>query len=84
MDANKLGELRTIGYKIPKTCGLCRHGVFVGANDWGGCAIRTYEHLKHTGPPRQLSIYVGGSCPDKFEPKEQVANILGAYHEFLG
>lgn len=83
MDLNKLTELRDIGYTIPKTCGLCKHGVFVGANDWGGCAIRTYDHLKHTDAKRQLSIYVGGSCPDKFEPKDQVPNILGAYLEFL-
>ena len=83
MDKNKLGELRRIGYRIPKTCGLCKHGVFVGVNEWGGCAVRTYDHLKHSDSKRQLSIYKGGSCPDLFEPSEQTPNILGAYHEFL-
>jgi hypothetical protein len=82
MDKNKLTELRSIDYKIPRTCGLCKHGVFVGVNDWGGCAIRTYDHLKHTGPPRQLSIYVGGSC-SLFEEDARVANILGTFYEFL-
>jgi len=83
MDANKLVELRKIGYSIPRTCGLCRHGVFVGAKDFGGCAIRQYDHLKHTGPPRQLSIFRGGSCTDKFEVDETKAAQLGAYREFL-
>ena len=63
MDLNKLAELRRIGYKIPRTCGLCTHGVFVGKSDFGGCAIQTYQHLKHTGPPKQLSIY------DEIDPK---------------
>ena len=37
MDKNKLTELRSINYRIPHTCGLCVHGVFVGTSDWGGC-----------------------------------------------
>jgi hypothetical protein len=82
MDQNKLMELRQIDYRIPRTCGLCRHGVFVGVNDWGGCAVRTYDHLKHTGPPRQLSIYRGGSCSG-FEENARVPNILGTYYEFI-
>jgi hypothetical protein len=83
MDKNKLTELRAINYRIPKTCGLCKHGVFVGVNEWGGCAIRQYDHLKHTGPPRQLSIYKGGSCEDKFVLDERRADAIGAYREFI-
>ena len=84
MDANKLGELRRIGYQIPRTCGLCKHGVFANnTNEWGTCAVRTYDHQKHTEAKRQLSIYKGGSCPDKFEPKENLPDILQSYQEFV-
>jgi hypothetical protein len=83
MDQNKLTELRSIGYRIPRTCGLCVHGVFVGAKEFGGCDVRQYEHRKHTGPKRQLSIFKGGSCTDKFEVDETRAAQLGAYREFL-
>lgn len=83
MDANKLEELRRIGYTIPRTCGLCVHGTFVGASDFGTCATRQYDHLKHTGPKRQLSIYRGGTCPDKFELDEVRASRLVAYIEFV-
>lgn len=82
MDKNKLSELRRIGYTIPRTCGLCRHGVFAGASHFGGCAIQQYDHLKHTESRRQLSIFRGGSC-SLFEPSDQARGILGAYHEFL-
>jgi hypothetical protein len=82
MDKNKLAELRRIDYRIPKTCGLCKHGVFVGINEWGGCAIQTYDHLKHSESKRQLSIFKGGSCT-LFEEATQAANVLGAYYEFL-
>ena len=83
MDKNKLAELKRIGYRIPKTCGLCKHGVFVGVNNFGGCAIQTYEHLKHSEAKRQLSIFRGGSC-SLFEESDQAPTILNAYHEFLG
>ena len=83
MDKNKLTELRSINYRIPHTCGLCVHGVFVGTSDWGGCAVQQYEHLKHTGPKRQLSIFKGGGCAEKFTLDEARAAQLGAYREFL-
>lgn len=83
MDANKLTELRRIGYRIPKTCGLCRHGIFVGVHPFGGCAVRSYDHMKHTESKRRLSIFRGGSC-NLFETGDQAASILGTYFEFLG
>ncbi len=82
MDQNKQGELRQIGYLILPVCGLCKHGSFP-SNDWGTCQVRTYEHLKHTGPARQLSIYRMGSCPDKFQLDAARAASLGAYAEFV-
>ncbi len=83
IDKNKLSYLHRISYIIPKTCCLCKHGVFVGVNNFGGCAIQTYEHLKHTEAKRQLSIFRGGSC-SLWEEGDQTANVLGAYYEFLG
>lgn len=83
MDPNKRAELHRIGYTIPKTCGLCKHGVFVGKSDFGGCELRTYEHIKHSASHRQLSVFRGGSCPDKFEPSESALSTLGLWKEFL-
>ena len=82
MDQNKLAELRRIGYRIPKTCGLCVHGAFPN-NEWGTCSVRTYDHLKHSDAKRQLSVVKSGSCPDKFEVDELKAAHLGAFREFL-
>jgi hypothetical protein len=82
MDKNKQEELRRIGYRIPKTCALCVHGVFP-SNEWGTCAVRTYDHQKHSDAKRQLSIVQTGSCTDLFELDETKAARLGAYREFI-
>lgn len=79
MDANKLTVLRDVGYKIHKCCGLCVHGWFP-KTDFGTCEKNKYEHQKHTGAPRQLSIHKYGYCP-KFEVKPK--HNLGTYEEFL-
>lgn len=79
MDANKLKVLRDLQYRIPPVCGLCKHGEFV-SDDWGGCKVQTYEHLKHerTHP---LSIHRFGSCP-KFEADPKRVARLNAFAEF--
>ncbi len=86
MDANKLKELQEIGYEIPATCGLCRHGDFrnlkVG-DPWGSCGVHQYQHLKHTGDKRQLSVHVSGRC-GTFERDEARVAQLGAFGVFLG
>lgn len=81
MDANKLQVLQDLPYTIPKTCGLCLHGEFP-QNDWGTCQVTQYEHQKHTGDARQLSILRFGSCP-KFEADDQKVLLLGLFQEFL-
>lgn len=82
MDQNKLKVLQDIGYTIPKTCGLCEHGRFAASQDFGVCAIQTYDHLKHSGPARSLSINIAGSCP-KFKIDEDAKSRLGAWAEFV-
>lgn len=82
MDENKLKVLRELPYQVHKVCGLCKHGVFP-QNDFGTCSRVQYEHKKHTGPARQLSIFRHGSCPH-FELKDEATWTLGAYVEFLG
>ncbi len=79
MDLNKLQHLRSIGYKVAKVCGLCKHGRFP-SNTWGTCAIQTYQHQKHSDSVRELSITVFGSC-QKWEL--DTSKDLGAYGEFL-
>ncbi len=82
VDANKLKVLRDVDYKIGPSCALCKHGEFrTIKDDFGSCLAKTYEHLKHTGEPRQLSVYRGGSCRDFVQSPEKLA-ALGAYGEF--
>lgn len=81
MDKNKLKVLREIGYKIPQSCSLCQHAEFQ-AGGWGTCKVQQYDHLKHTGPARQLSIFAGGWCP-KFDPDEELVGNLGSWAEFV-
>lgn len=82
MDTAKLVVLRTEGYTIPKVCGLCKHSTFP-QNDWGTCGVISYEHLKHSGLPRQLSIHKSGSCANRFELDQGEADKLGHFREFL-
>lgn len=81
MDANKRQELLRIGYQIHGSCGICKHGTFAPRQDFGACSVHTYQHLKHTGDRRQLSIYSHGSC-DSFELDLNKAN-LGLWEEFV-
>lgn len=84
MDENKLKVLRDIGYEIRPCCGLCVHGTFRGIkDDFGSCAARTYDHKKHTGDARQLSIHRAGLCNEKFELDEAKQGMLGAWAEFV-
>jgi len=62
-DANKFQRLREVGYTIPVTCGLCIHRDFANPRaDWGQCKHVKYQHLKHTGPLRGVSIHRTGLC----------------------
>lgn len=81
MDNNKLIMLRAIGYKVNKCCGLCKHGTFPN-NNWGTCKIHKYEHLKHTGEARELSINKFGVC-GSFEEGENISAELGKFAEFM-
>jgi len=79
VDSNKRLKLLDIGYRIAGTCGICQHGMF--ANDsFGTCSLHTYQHLKHTGDARQLSVYAHGRCSE-FQLDEQKAH-LGLWQEF--
>lgn len=80
MDASKLKVLRSLPYRVMPVCGLCLHGWFP-KDDWGTCSVHTYEHEKHTGPRRSLSIHKFGTCK-KFEPRPNLSH-LGAFEEFL-
>lgn len=62
MDENKKRRLKEVLYHIPPCCGLCAHGAFRPGQYFGVCGKYTYEHEKHTGPPRQLSISRYGVC----------------------
>ena len=78
MDANKRETLLQLGYQIHPACGLCSHARFSQPGDFGVCALKAYEHQKHTGAPRQLSIHRYGACSDFARPA-----FLGAWEEFF-
>ena len=79
MDPTKLRVLQGLPYRIQPVCGLCRHGWFP-QNDWGTCEQTSYQHEKHAGPPRQLSVHKFGNCW-KFERRDNL-NFLGGFQEF--
>lgn len=84
MDQNKLKVLREIGYNVTPCCGLCVHGTFRAIkDDFGSCAAATYEHLKHTGDARQLSVLRYGKCADRFELDQTKVAMLGQWAEFV-
>jgi hypothetical protein len=72
-DQNKLKKLNEIGYQIRPTCGICRFAEFKDKSDWGACFYEghTYQHEKHVGAPRRLSIHRSGYCPS-FEGKPEI------------
>lgn len=86
MDKTKLKVLREVGYTFPKTCGMCAAGQFEGYRGmwplWGTCGRQTYEHEKHTGEKRQLSIHLLGSCAS-FEAVSNAADALQGFGEFV-
>lgn len=48
----------------------------------GTCAARQYEHQKHTGEARQLSIHKTGCCGQHKLDEAKKAQ-LGAFAEFI-
>ena len=81
MDENKRLKLVEIKYEVQRCCGMCVHGDFDG-NDFGVCFKHSYQHLKHTGDNRDLSVFKYGSCPD-FKMTGQAKTYMHAYTEFL-
>lgn len=81
MDENKKQKLRDIEYSIFSCCGSCKQGEFLIGMPWGTCKKFTYDHLKHTGEERNLSIHRSGVCLH-FEESEVEKELLGAFAEF--
>ena len=81
-DANKFQKLQEVGYTIPVTCGHCIHRDFRHnpRADWGKCQHVMYQHLKHTGPPRGVSIHRAGRCKHAtLDP-----TLVGTFGSFQG
>lgn len=77
MDANKLKVLREIGYEIKSTCGICEHIRIAPQAEFGTCNLQTYQHEKHTGDPRQLSVHRSGCCPRFQKGSARFRNLHG-------
>lgn len=83
MDAAKLKVLQAEGYSIAPSCGFCHHRSFMSpATQWGTCTVIQYEHQKHTGAPRQLSIHRGGHC-SRFELDRVELDLLGGFGQLF-
>jgi hypothetical protein len=82
-DENKFQALTDAHFVVRRTCLRCAHFMrFQTGAEWGTCGLITYEHLKHTGPPRNASVPVDGSCPEhKF--RESAKAELGAHQRFI-
>jgi hypothetical protein len=81
MDANKRLKLLEIGYEIKPACGMCVHANFRD-EDFGTCNKVTYQHFKHVGSPRPLSILRYGSCP-QYQPALSYETYIHGFKEFL-
>lgn len=80
MDGNKRAELAAIGFKALPTCSTCVHGKIAG--DWGTCGLHEYVHLKHSGPPREMSVPRTGWCMSHATPPGMAERIFGGFAEF--
>lgn len=82
MDANKRLKLVEIDYTL-EACGVCAHSSFSSREaEFGTCGLHQYDHQKHSGPVRDLSVHRCGRCPD-FTPDAIDMHHLHAFTEFL-
>lgn len=82
MDASKLEKLKQVGYAVNKSCYFCRYADIKSGRLFGTCNFHTYNHEKHTGEPRQLSIVAMGTCKD-YEADGLVTGLLEGFLEFV-
>lgn len=81
MDADKRRKLIEVSYEI-RACGVCAWARMQPGADWGTCSIHTYDHQKHTGPERELSVNRHGVCP-KFTVHPAAIDALHGFAEFV-
>ena len=84
MDDNKVEKLKSIGYKIHPSCGLC-HWSNLDANgpsQFGACHRHTYKHRKHTSLMEPVSVHRNGYCPH-FRVSAEVPDSLHGFIQFL-
>lgn len=61
-DPTKHETLARAGFKIARTCSTCRHWTEAEGR-WGHCALKPYQHGKHTDP-RCAGTPDVGTCRD--------------------
>lgn len=83
-DPNKLEGLREIAYRVQPSCFTCKQGIFIPGSNFGSCKLFYYEHRKHAGKPRPLSIHVTGRCSSfKFNEKKKADLERSGFLEFV-
>ena len=83
MDADKLRVLHEVGYEVQESCGLCAHFNAQPGSDFGTCSLHQYDHAKHTGPLRLLSVHRNGRCSDGFEADPAGVFQLGGFADLI-
>lgn len=88
MDANKLKILNEIGYEVRQTCANCVHSFFPSEkSNWGTCSMNQYQHEKHTGDARDVSIHKSGKCavvgPGGYRASPAAIGMLGLFAELV-
>jgi len=82
-DENKFDMLGEVCYTVRACCEICVHGTFFPVtSQWGTCAKHTYEHKKHTGKPRHMSINRIGVCKT-FEADDAKLDLLQSFKNFF-
>lgn len=83
-DPNKLERLREISYRVQPSCFTCKQGRFVPGSNFGTCQLFDYEHRKHIGERRKLSVHVTGRCWEfKFNEKKKADLERSGFLEFV-
>jgi hypothetical protein len=88
MDKNKLDKLREINYTVKKCCGNCTFSYIKTDKLFGVCKKYNYDHLKHCGESRQLSVNRYGFClchvvNEKFVNEIHAYKILCTGQKFI-
>lgn len=81
-DKIKLAVMEREGYRLQPTCASCHFSSFKKGKVWGDCTILTYNHEKHSPPPKMMPCHISMVCDHYVRTNRAVETgiqELGAY-----